>query len=84
MFDLVEKELDFVNTVIVFRMFDLQDGTNTAYECNFGMIEYFGNINSSQAALKKIGKTFYRIVNKSNDYTKVNDVLYKYYRIFGQ
>lgn len=84
MFDLVEKELDFVDTVIVFRMFDLEYATETAYECNFGMIEYFGNINSSQAALKKIGKTFYRIVNKSNDYTKVNVVLDKYYRRLGQ
>ena len=83
MFDLVEKELDFVNTVIVFRMFDLQDGTNTAYECNFGMVEYFGNITSSQTALKEIGKTFYQIVNKSNDYTKVNTVLDKYYEQFG-
>lgn len=82
MFDLVEKELDFVNTVIVFRMFDLQDGTNTAYECNFGMVEYFGNITSSQTALKEIGKTFYQIVNKSNDYTKVNTVLDKYYEQF--
>ena len=80
MLDLVEEELDFVDTVIAFRMFDLEDGADTAYECNFGMVECFDYISSSQEALKEIGKTFYQIVNNSSDYTNINDVLDKYYK----
>lgn len=80
MLDLVEEELDFVDTVIAFRMFDLENDADTAYECNFGMVEYLYSISSSQEALKEIGKTFYQIVNNSSDYTNINDVLDKYYK----
>lgn len=85
MFELVQKNLSFVDTVIFFRMFDMEydaSDFNSAYEGNFGMIEEFDKINSSTGALKAIGKTFYEIVKGTadTDLTSVSNVLAQYYR----
>ena len=83
MFELIETKLDFVDTVIAFRLTDLNDtglSYTGSYEGNFGMLECLYKVSSGEAALKEIGKAFYQILNDdSTDYSGLTSLLAKYY-----
>lgn len=88
MFELIESNLLFVDTVVAFRITDTTlESEETAYpvsyEGNFGMFEYFANESSGETCLKEIAKTFYQIVNYgSTNYTPLTTFLNKYYSIY--
>ena len=86
MMELITSELDFVDTVIGFRLFDKADSAtdgSVAGEGNYGMIEQFDNVSSGEEALKVYGLTYYRIVKGETASTApLTRVLEKYYNIY--
>ena len=82
MYDIIKTNLPFVDTVIVFRLFDKPDLHAGPYEANFGMFEEFDQVTTSEAIWKPIGKALFQIINGQDaDGSSLMKIVDKYYQI---